>query len=636
MSIKWLGDGNVTLEKAGSIYRTFAPAATSTDTFSTNVTSVSQGWTQATSGTGGAWSIEGQQGFAGSIGGNLKLAVGKGGTPGTNAAGDLIFENGQTVASASGFTRWQANGSDYITLQQTSTGPTFTTPDGTALTMKASGAGTTLNANTGNLNLFGNNLATLYAAALLIGGSTITYEDVGLHTRLVWNNVAAWVSTFDASVTSVTESWTQTASGPGGTWSITGQQGAFGSIGGTVQITAGKGGNPGTNLAGGVKVDLGKPVAGSSSEFGLYTESNKIGFSKMSSSSLVIGNDGYTSGGLILEAVAGTLNLESIVGDVSIFSGGSIKFNPGSQQYVWLSDSGNFRTDTIAGSALYAHDTVITGITWNQNDLTSTGTGGAFSIVAQNATAVTSTGGKVNLTAGTGTLKGGNLELFAGTTGSSGTGGDVIIGGGTFSLGGEAGNIALHKLTAPSFGNGGRITYISNFHTEPTANPSLGLFVWSRVGQLTTRDQKGSVEEVSARWVNTSNATGTITLVRADGYVWSTASVQTVLQISSVDLPSQSNWVCHAVAEYLISDTTGSQHYAKEYKDITFTKTSGTIAVQTANTIGSFYDGTGAAVNANGCTASVDGSNNLNFTVNSLKGEALSAYVKATLTFFIP
>ena len=315
----------------------------------------------ASAGAGHSLTLQAQQGIAGSVGGDLSIIAGKGGTPGTNPSGSIVFENGQLVSSTSSLNRWQSGGSDYLTLQQTSVGPTFATPDGAQLIMKASGAGTTLNANTGNLSLFGNTLGTLYAASLMLGGSGISWEDVALNRTLVWTNVRTnWAWTFDAAVTNPTFTQAQATAGAGQPIAIKSQQGqnvvgGANANGGDVRIASGAAGTGGTGgLPGLVYLSLG---ADDTLKVSRVSSSNQLDFANTFAATVSIAADAtaaVTGKALTIKGAPVTGTGAATGGSVAIVGGDGTGGGGGIVQIVGgQSTSGNGsggEVDIVGGS----------------------------------------------------------------------------------------------------------------------------------------------------------------------------------------------------------------------------------------------------------------------------------------------
>lgn len=104
--------------KNGTTVRTdvLDPTGANTVTWAQGITSLTDTITQKTTGAGSTRKIEGQQGQAGSVGGNVKIVTGLGGTPGTNLAGDFIVDTGAFVAGVGGNVKFQNAGTDWLSM----------------------------------------------------------------------------------------------------------------------------------------------------------------------------------------------------------------------------------------------------------------------------------------------------------------------------------------------------------------------------------------------------------------------------------------------------------------------------------------------------------------------------------------
>lgn len=90
------------------------------------------------------------------------------------------------------------------------------------------------------------------------------------------DNAGACTLQFAAGATTATISRAQAASGAGGTTNISGQQGAAGSVGGPIVITTGLGGTPGSNLAGGLDIDVGQVVSNTSPDIRVFNSAAQV------------------------------------------------------------------------------------------------------------------------------------------------------------------------------------------------------------------------------------------------------------------------------------------------------------------------------------------------------------------------
>jgi len=101
---------------------------------------------------------------------------------------------------------------------------------------------------------------------IFTGGATISTTNFNLRDtsqvlRYTRNITTAIADTYDASVTGITETFTQDGSAAGGNWTRTGQRGATGFAGGSLALNVGDGGTLGTNAPGNLNVGLGTAVS---------------------------------------------------------------------------------------------------------------------------------------------------------------------------------------------------------------------------------------------------------------------------------------------------------------------------------------------------------------------------------------
>lgn len=221
--------------------RTKAIAPSYTDTFAVGVTSITSAWTQAASGAGGTWNLAtGQQAFAGSQGGTVSIATGKGGTPGTDRAGYLDLELGQSAsgfASQSGRVRLLSNGTSVGTIYTASATNVFYDSIGA---MEFDAASDFTMSSTGGNVFF--NLAT--AKATFFRSPQVKFQDQSANFGRIFTAAAAFTDVFDTTCTSVKISQADitTASATGATLTIQSQN-ATGTTatGGPIELHGGTG-----------------------------------------------------------------------------------------------------------------------------------------------------------------------------------------------------------------------------------------------------------------------------------------------------------------------------------------------------------------------------------------------------------
>lgn len=107
--------GQVNWQKGSNLARTdlFDDASACSFAFEPGVTAVSESWNQRAAGAGGAWTRTGQQGFAGSVGGNLAFVTGLGGNPGADLAGSFDVDLGAVVSQATAQLRLRSAGATF-------------------------------------------------------------------------------------------------------------------------------------------------------------------------------------------------------------------------------------------------------------------------------------------------------------------------------------------------------------------------------------------------------------------------------------------------------------------------------------------------------------------------------------------
>lgn len=239
---------------------------------------------------------------------------------------------------------------------------------------------------------------------------------------LAFSGGASPVYSIRSDATSFALSWAQDPSAAGGALTIAGQQGAPGFIGGQLILQAGYGGTPGTNLAGGVKIDLGTENAGNvTSELSIWSGPTKAadmrGFGSPGNGLWI-----RSAGQMLLEAVSGGVELRAGVSCV-IRSGGALTAlvsgnTSGTPTWNWQgTGEALIRSDAGAhnGAFTVTWASTITSVTHGFTDRTTASTAAApLELRAQTTTGATSAGGAMILRAGDGTLSGGKVQLHCG------------------------------------------------------------------------------------------------------------------------------------------------------------------------------------------------------------------------------
>lgn len=252
--------------------------------------------------------------------------------------------------------------------------------------------------------VFGSNTAA-DGVSLMAGSSTLlNLSDSSGSTKL------------DSAARPLLITQAQAASGDGVDITIEAQQGASGRLGGQLVLKTGKGGTPGTDLGGGVVIDLGaRDRDGVSSELTFMADGSRLGGLKCDGRALVLSNDELTYGGLLIAPNTGPFQVQAE--SVSIqASSGQIDFTS-LGTFNWYGPSwGLVRQDTLQlGATSYVHQPMVTSVTWSQTKRTGTGAnaGAPLAVRAQDGQNVAS--GANN--------SGGDARLASGSVGTGGTGG---------------------------------------------------------------------------------------------------------------------------------------------------------------------------------------------------------------------
>jgi len=273
--------------------------------------------------------------------------------------------------------------------------------------------------------------------------STITYSKNGTSTKVdTFDPVGASTQVWAAGVTSITQSWTQKASGVGGDWTISGQQGASGSVGGKLILKTGQGGTPGTNLGGAFDIDLGTSVSGASPIVSIKTNSTTVGTLR-----------GTSAGWFYILSGDSVLGTYLDGGQMYIHSGAAFTFdaNPGVFTFAKASTNALNLTVSATGATTFAPVAGSTSMTFKQ--ATAAGNG-----VATSASSTYSAQDAKSVASGTNN-SGGNLILSSGAVGTGGSGGtagtvsikagatEAIAIGGSGELGFYSGSTPVAKQT---------------------------------------------------------------------------------------------------------------------------------------------------------------------------------------------
>lgn len=157
-------------------------------------TSFALSYEQKASGAGSELAITGQQGAAGAIGGKVRIASGKGGTPGTNQGGTIQLELAQQASGATDYLYVSEGATNFIGIRRIAT---------TAY-IESLSSGLTLTSPSD----IGFNAATngvFRCATAFFDQGTLYWRTAASATRRIDTIAAAYVQAYDAAVTSFTE-----------------------------------------------------------------------------------------------------------------------------------------------------------------------------------------------------------------------------------------------------------------------------------------------------------------------------------------------------------------------------------------------------------------------------------------------
>lgn len=243
---------------------------------------------------------------------------------------------------------------------------------------------------------------------------------------------AASSLTFGASTT-VTISQSQSLSGAGRTLTIAGQQGQAGQVGGDLILKAGRGGTPGTNVNGNVRVKLGTPVSNATGVFYLEREDGTLIMSTYEIAAGIVGmyfgSAGGSSQGIIRGASVG---LESSSSLVSLQPATDLYIGHASNRDIFHRESATLvLTEHLDadGQTRFRFADGPTSILFDQTAKAASGVGADWTIQAQQ--------GNANA--------GGKLILKSGPGGTPGThaGGEIVVDSGAAITGSTAAKVSF-------------------------------------------------------------------------------------------------------------------------------------------------------------------------------------------------
>ncbi len=361
-------------------------------------------------GVGANWRIEAQQGAPGSKGGDIMIAVGKGGVPGTDQPGFLKLEVGEpdslgltgTVRITSNDAPWMQWGVDTDSVYEH---------------VQAIGGFTISNthgirawAGTDMVLVTGDNQPLVITDEVDIGGNPIPV--VSLYAR----RDGIYEHRVSGEPTEVYFYQQQRASGDGATWSFEAQRGASGQAGGSIFLRVGRAGTPGTGTAGNIVLELGQPDASLfSGQFAMMA--NGVEFQRTTLSADVAVTLVQATNGYRLSSIAG-VTIGAVTGQA---------FVVGSDQTLTFTDDSTsaafVMTPDRDGNALIESFGSTTGVGYGAQQLAGTGAKAGTQAVfyAGRGQAV---GGGTNNNGGQVALRSGGR----GTGGSGGAHGNIVLG----------------------------------------------------------------------------------------------------------------------------------------------------------------------------------------------------------------
>lgn len=116
----------------------------------------------------------------------------------------------------------------------------------------------------------------ILADTVTVEADEVVLQDAAGSNRINIDLGAAGSVTLRDDLTSFAVGWVASGAGAGAATTVRGQQGAAGSIGGTLTLGGGDGGTPGTNLAGATTVAVGAPVANVSAKFAVDANGTEL------------------------------------------------------------------------------------------------------------------------------------------------------------------------------------------------------------------------------------------------------------------------------------------------------------------------------------------------------------------------
>lgn len=549
------------------------------------------------SGVGATLTVRAQAGYGGGggfAGGVLLLAGGAGGIPGTNLNGNVDVELGEQAGGTTAQFRLLDDGAAFFAGRRI-------------------GTATYLQALAGDLNFTATAAIQAIATTSMVfrgtsgffDADTVSWRSNALTARMVQSfSSSAFSQTWDGTnVASVLLNWGQDNAGAGGTFTIRGQQGFAGFAGGDLILAAGLGGTPGTNVNGNVRVKLGTPVSNATGVFYLEREDGTLVMSTYEIAAGIVGMYFGSAGGSSQGIIRGaTLGLESSTGLVAVQPATDLYIGHASNRDIFHREgSTTVLTEHLdADSATWLRfggaGTSFTSVAIDFADTTGA-TGASMSVKGQNSTHATGAGGPVSIAGGTG-LTGGNAFVSGGNgSGTNASGGHVEIVGGNKTGTGKNGNIALHASPS-SWQNGERINFLRDATTEPSGNPTAGLFAWSAGGlgtltttQLRTRGADGLIDGLNYFSNRTAAPTGIRHFRVEDGRAVAVVTANQTIGVIPSSFFSSGAW--HATVFVVVHGFDTNEGYTRRLVMFSVDRRAGTTTLSAVEVLGTGVDSAG-------------------------------------------
>lgn len=302
--------------------------------FRTNTATIFSPSTNDT-GVGYSCTFAGGKGFTGNIGGKTIIGANNGGTPGTNLAGGIDFQLGAAVSGITSKATFLAGGSNIAEMYQESGFFQYRTYVTNAFFGVPSGGSFSFEQNSGGS-----------PAAFSVTAISASWNITNFNLNLP--NVPATIAETDT--TNLRFGLNDSVGAAGKNLILTGGNGAAGFVGGKTIIGADNGGTPGTNLAGGVDVELGTVAGG-------VTAKQRW----LSGGGSSIGELNLTTTGMLFGSNTGTALQIQSGGSFILNASSLIQITPSAQLYLNTNDI--LRRNSAGGSLIFYTNPVTTVLT---------------------------------------------------------------------------------------------------------------------------------------------------------------------------------------------------------------------------------------------------------------------------------